>query len=655
LNGADTYLLWIVALFDRLIAEHPFMARREAESWPCEDPFFFAKLAIYAWMNVALFSGAEAAQGLLSLSCDNFWEGHHRRELLHTLRARWSDFSQSEQAALEVRIVAGPPRGQHESEPDFAERKAATAATMLGWLQLHGCELSDATRDSLVALRAAVPYWRPSWDADADDSREVRGGFVRVDSDPSKIANIPLSQLISKAAEHTARDHAALTEHRPFQGLVQQQPFRAVAALSLQARLHNYPSEFWSAAMIHWPETACLRLRRLFAQRLARLPAPLVAEVRHLLANWLERNLPGLAQSSLPNALQIYDAVLDRFASCGHEVLRSGIVSESVGGEKQNYSRRTYDYAINAPIGHMAQLLFKMLDDLKLAGGAGLPAAFRSRLTRLWKMLGEGADHAICVTARELRWLHHLDPRWVREEVAPLFDLDHPSAESAWSGYLHDDRLPPDELFALLKPHYVRLFPFPQAWHWDDGPIDRAHEFLVVATWWNKNAPYISYAEAHALLQRTDDRGRSRAAGLLTHVVRDHKCWKTFGRPFIKEAWPREARYRTQAVSRQFSVLAEEAGNNFPDVVKLVLPLLGPVDHLDLLIHKMKKLDGEEGTEIAAKFPEPALALLDRLTADDPSGAPYDLVTVLNMIAAAAPHLRQDQRWKRLNRVANGR
>jgi hypothetical protein len=220
---------------------------------------------------------------------------------------------------------------------------------------------------------------------------------------------------------------------------------------------------------------------------------------------------------------------------------------------------------------------------------------------------------------------------------------------------LHDDRLPPDELFALLKPHYVRLFPFPQAWHWDDGPIDRAHEFLVVATWWNKNAPYISYAEAHALLQRTDDRGRSRAAGLLTHVVRDHKCWKTFGRPFIKEAWPREARYRTQAVSRQFSVLAEEAGNNFPDVVKLVLPLLGPVDHLDLLIHKMKKLDGEEGTEIAAKFPEPALALLDRLTADDPSGAPYDLVTVLNMIAAAAPHLRQDQRWKRLNRVANGR
>lgn len=655
LSGADTYLLWIVALFDRLANEHPTIARREAESWPREDPFFFAKLAIYAWMNAALFSGAEAAQGLLSLSCDNFWEGPHRRELLHTLRSRWSDFPPMEQVALERRIVAGPPRRPHESEADFTERKAATSATMLGWLDLQGCEQSEATRLSVAALRAAVLNWRPCWDADADESREMRVGSVRIDPDPSTIIEYPLRQLIPKAAEYTTLDHATLTERRPFEGLVQQRPFRAVAALSLQARQHNCPTTFWAAVLIHWPESTSHRLRWLLALRLARLPSAAVAELRHTLSNWLKKNLPGLGQSSLPCALQIYDAVLDRLASCEAEVLRSGIVSRSVAGETQRRSRRTYDHAINSPTGHMTQLLFRMLDDLKLGAGATLPSEFRSRLARLWTMPGEGGDHAICETTRMLRWLHYIDPAWVREEVVPMFDLRHPSAEPAWNGYLHDHSLPPSELFAVLKPHYVRLFPFPKSWRWDDGPIDRLHEFLVVATWWNKNAPYISYAEAHALLQQTDDRGRSRAAALLAHVLRDHKCWRSFGRRFIKEAWPREGRYRTPAVSREFAVMAEEAGNHFPEVVKVILPFLAPVDQIDLLVHKLRKLEGAEGTEIAARFPESTLALVDRLVPDDPRSAPYDLGATLNMIAAAARQLRQDPRWKRLSRIASGR
>ena len=32
--------------------------------------------------------------------------------------------------------------------------------------------------------------------------------------------------------------------------------------------------------------------------------------------------------------------------------------------------------------------------------------------------------------------------------------------------------------------------------------------------------------------------------------------------------------------------LAEEADNNFPDVVRTILPLLGPVDHPDMLIYE---------------------------------------------------------------------
>src|SRR5438045_2992881 len=41
----------------------------------------------------------------------------------------------------------------------------------------------------------------------------------------------------------------------------------------------------------------------------------------------------------------------------------------------------------------------------------------------------------------------------------------------------------------------------------------------------------------------------------------------------LKRGWPRESRYQTAEVSRQFAYLAEQSSENFPDVVQTILPL----------------------------------------------------------------------------------
>jgi hypothetical protein len=48
------------------------------------------------------------------------------------------------------------------------------------------------------------PRWRPSWDASADHDWEARGGNVRVDTDASKIVDVPLAELASRAEENTS-------------------------------------------------------------------------------------------------------------------------------------------------------------------------------------------------------------------------------------------------------------------------------------------------------------------------------------------------------------------------------------------------------------------------------------------------------------------
>jgi hypothetical protein len=387
--------------------------------------------------------------------------------------------------------------------------------------------------------------------------------------------------------------------------------------------------------------------------RLVRLPSNIFFDLRYYIPQWFRTNFPKLAKESLERFWPLWDLVIDRFFALGPEGSVSALGESSVGGRPLKRSRRTCDHSINSPIGKFAEALFDVLNDLKRSGGQGLPTDIRLRLERLFDAPGEGADYAVCETTRRIRWLFYVDPEWVAKQVIPFFDLDHPRAEPAWNGYLHDNSLPVSELFGLLKPYFLRAFPHSSSWLWDDAPIRRLNEFLVVACYWNlRNNRYISYAEARSALQQATEEGREHAIWFLTNIVRDLNEWKKFGKPFIQKAWPRERRYQTSSSSRNFAHLAEGAGDHFPDVVKTILPLLGPVDRIDMLIYGAEKNGDAQNTGLATRFPESMLSLLDRVIPTASVVPERDLRTILDKIIAADPTLRQDQRWRRLDAIA---
>ena len=77
-----------------------------------------------------------------------------------------------------------------------------------------------------------------------------------------------------------------------------------------------------------------------------------------------------------------------------------------------------------------------MLDGLGLAEDSGLPAVVSDRLEALMRAPGEGADYAVCLTTRQLRWLYWLDPGWTRKHLIPTFKIGHDLCEPAWNGFL---------------------------------------------------------------------------------------------------------------------------------------------------------------------------------------------------------------------------
>ena len=653
LMDGEAYLFQFRNLFDRMVRTRPELLRADIVLWPLEEPFFFNKLHLYAWTSNRLFSGDEVGAGLRSLSDQAFWKEYDRRELLHLLLLRWGDLPSDKRELLERRLANGPAQYNGELEDDYDRRRSIESATVLGWLMNQGCELSDETQKALPSLRSADPRWRPERDEAADESYDGGGGIFQIDSDPSLIIDAHLSQIISLAKKYTQSVFDELTEYRPFDGLVEQRPSRAVAALTNAARQGDYPGEFWGSAMQHWPAEERSRLVWLFGARLARLPSEIVVELQHDVFQWLRNHLPKLAAWDQHRALGIFDVLLGKLFEGEVGEAEEGRGDTQTTATPPDRSRRSFEHALGSPIGLAAALFIDLLNSQNLERGSGLPPEIKLRLERLIAAPGEGSDYAVYTIAQQLERLDSIDPEWTRRTIVPWFNLEYSATEPAWNGFLFNNNRPPEPpLFSMLKSDFLKAFSHASEFNWNDSVSRHLHEFLLTWCSWHQDDPaYISFDEARRALQQTDDKGRAHTIWFLSIIARSKK-WASFGKLFLEKAWPKELSFQTARTSRSFLWLLEEAGDLFPEVVQASLPYLVPISQGGPFVYGLTKPKGEEGSELPRRFPDATLALLDKLVPDNPDQIPYNLDVAVEMVAEAKPSLRQDQRWRRLNDLA---
>ena len=647
-DNPNIYLQWFRDLLSRMVETRPELVRADIVLWPEEDPFFFDRLRLYAWSLDTLFSGEEVGDGLLSLPNRTFWDNSLRRELLHLLRHRWQELSAEKRRLLEERIVGGREKYEVESDENYNRWSSIQSASILGWLANQGCDLSSETKGVLPRLRSAHPDWSPEWDEDADYDGIGEGGWVETDSDASVLLRASVSQVISLAQENTKSSHDYLVDYKPFNGLVQQRPSKAVAALTLAARRGEYPKEFWSTLLQEWPDEARPRLTCLLGARVARLPAEDVIVLRYELFSWLQKNSPTLATMGQARALSIFDVLLDKLFTGGADV------TDSVAGDSQGWSRRTMDHAINGAVGNAAQFLFTLLSSHSLENESGIPSELKSRFERLIAAPGEGSSHAVCLISHQVEWLHYLDPEWAYTTIIPWFDPDHPNAESAWNGFLYKELLPEPVLFSLLRPHFLKVFGHASDWKWKDQGLNVLHEFLIGGCLWGRhNEVYLTFDETRRALQLTDDTGRNHSIIFLADLIeRAQASWHQFGKPFLDEAWPKETRLQTEDTSLSLARLAGITGDNFPEAVQTILPRLVHIYRDSWFLHHVVSRGGIKKIELATEFPEATLVLVNKLVPDNPHERLFDLNLILEKIGEAKPSLRQDWQWERLKRIA---
>ncbi|MDH6148857.1 MULTISPECIES: SIR2 family protein [Paraburkholderia] len=648
ITKAAEVVTWFTQLFDRMAAKWPVLANAHATTWPATDQFFFRKLKLYAFSKTGAFEAAHVAEEVLSLDQETFWDIDVVRELLFLLVDRWGKFSQENRNQLTDRILTGPDQLPHWSDEEFPGLRDEFAARYARYLELQGCELTADRSEHLAEMIRGIPGWSDGWATSTVIEWGSHVGWVGIDEKPDAILDLPVDEVVSKAKEDLRRDFGSFTERRPFTGLVKANPRKALSALTIAGKAGDHPEAFWSSMINELPAAITPRLRRVLLNRVARLPHSVVAELRHTLGRWLEKNLVAILEFDDDLGWAVYDHIVDGILSGGADAAKSGLGDVRRGGKAIQQSRRTFGHAINGPVGMCAKALFHAVPREKEACSL-IPDHIKSRIERLFAASGEGSDHAVSIASAQLNWLMFVDPAWTEERLISMLAFEHPASEPAWNGFLRSGQVPRPPLAEIIKPLLLNFFPWVEGFSWDRDLSTVAAEWLGFMRVFHPNEPSgLSRREMRSVFRAMSDDTRNRFISWLGLVgQKNENGWAKHVIPLINEDWPRERRYRTSASMRAWIGLLDDTGDSFPAVYDAVKKFLVSVETNDHPFYRFTREINEE-KPITALFPEATLDLMNRTTPQVLTRPPYELPKVLALIAETEPDLTSDPRYLRL-------
>lgn len=653
-DGPESLFLWTVQLFKRLALFDPEAARLEVGLWPQKEKFFFDKMRVFAWSIENLFPVSNIANGILNLPVNSFLDSYLQRELLHLLRAKWGLFPQSARVKIEARLRRASRSDGRLTKSD-RERFRLLAASRIGWLESQGCDLSIASKRFLEEIRKGTD-WAPAWENGADRDMDGRAGWIARETSAYALKGISVRNVIAESTKLSGRETAEFVEYAPFDGLVEERPLFALAALAIEMREGRHPVKYWSLLLSNWPEDSNPRVTVLCGLRVSRLPQEIKVELGSDITRWIRDRLTKIA-ADYPDAFySIWDACFQDIQS-NPNATASGIGEVSIAGRVVQRSRKTLNHAINGPIGQLVESLLNLLRARKPKRADGVPHAIAGRLANALKSNGEGADHAATLLGYHLEYLYYVDAKWAKSIVVPVLDLTHPLSEAAWNGLLLNQRVPqPPELFALIKANFLNLFFSRKAWIESDKDERSAVNVLVVATYLGrKNKAYVRDEECRRVLQSIDDTGRQSALWTLHRIVSEANAWKSFGVRFFSTIWPQEARFQNGSATETMLRIAEDMPTEFPEVISVIRDFLRPTEHQDLFVYRQRREnEGDDKRSLAKMWPRDVLLVADKIMPLQPTYVPHELSGLLADLAEADPTIRDSASWRRLNDLASG-
>jgi len=612
-------------------AQFPEQARIAAEAWAHAPYPVFRRLACFAAAQGDIVPARMALDFLLTDERWWLWSVETQRETMRLLVALAPRLDETMLAELEQAILSGPPRTmfRHDIEDDDWTRLVDRNV----WLRLAkmaqaGAALGENGNARLAALAAQYPEQQLATDERDEFPCWMEGGWVG-DRDPWK----PFTPV-----PRTRRGVLDYLLAHPVLGASEQDDWRQRCSESYQATAYalcklaqqgNWPVDRWRDGLQAWSEENLHdRSWRHMAPVLVLAPNDHLQSLTHGISWWLR---------SIAKTFQGHEA---------HFLTLAGRILQLDFGLEDGTDDPVFR-AINHPVGHVTQALLDWWYRQALEDGQELPKAIKPVFSDLCDTGVAKFKHGRLLLAAHVITLFRVDGSWAQQYLLPLFNWrrSETEARAAWEGFLWSPRLY-RPLMEVLKSafletanHYAQL-----------GEHSRHYASLLTFAALDPGDTF-TIPELASAVRALPSEGLREAAEALTKALegagdRREDYWKNRIQPFWERIWPKSNDRASDTNAGYLARLCIAAGDEFPSAIARVGNWLRTVKHPDYVIRRLHESD------LCARFPENALQLLDAILANQPSWLPPDLRQCLNAIAQAAPNLRQDRRFIRVDELA---
>lgn len=626
-------------LMERLVEIEPARARAEISHWPVGDHYIFGRLRIWA-ASKQITTPGDAASILLGFPDDIFWGSEHQRDLLYAIRDRWADLSAEDRARFEHRLRTTTFPWSDTARGGTARAEAYHRLDRLHWLTRQGLAFSFDVEAEMAALRPIAEGWSERSGEEAAASHAPVVHSVDTDADPRILNHVPIHEILERARQVGQSDFFDYVEHRPFTGLAEEKPARALAALTDAARKGDVPLSFWSAFLYaEKRKSDPSRLARTIAGRLASLPPGALSTIAYPAAEWLQGLGERLFRELAPVLERLWGPLMAALP------LRDDDRKHRVDSSWAND-------ALNAPAGKLASLLMKDPSTKGRERGQGFPEDWTRRHEQLLALPGDMRRHALVMLGFQINWLFAIAPDWTAANLLTVVDDEGDDGDALWDGVLWAARAPSRALYERLKPGLLARAMSPMRRRAEANVIGG---FLLIGWGGDPEADppeqLITSAELREILVESDDDLRGQILRHLEHWSADSEGkWSARLVPFLTDVWPNHRAVRTPAMSTRLVDLALGSGDLFRQVVQAILPRLVPMRG-GMLRGFMTRSEAENHPALI--YPAAMLDLLWAILGEDATLWPYKIEEVVDVLADA-PETRADPRLSELRRRRAG-
>jgi hypothetical protein len=381
-------------------------------------------------------------------------------------------------------------------------------------------------------------------------------------------------------------------------------------------------------------------------EQITRYKTESISHIIRPFADWLQKSAKVLALH-YPDLFSRLITKATRILALQPKQSSSGIVRSS----------REPDWtmdAINSPTGDIAEALFDDPQKNDLKAGAGFPNKWLHQVECLLALPGDLRRHALVIFAYNLSWFFFVDPQWTKVNLLSLLSSENQEdSQALWSGFFWGGNAQGKEFFAILKPHMLALAKSNSIEKHSHSEVLAG---LILSAWaikdTNSSSRWVSNDELRDLLLHSGDDIRSRILWQAENwSLKDGEKWSPLLVELLRDVWPRQIGAKSARVSARLCDLVFSDEYRFPELAKIVLPLLTTVDQDHLSLPNLRR----SKDNIVDLHPRDTLALLHAVLPDKVSAWPYGIDSTIARIVEADNTLGNDERLLELRRKWDAR